>query len=40
MSDKRPETLTVDRMPTPVGEVLIVTDAECGRWISRTSNRE
>jgi methylated-DNA-[protein]-cysteine S-methyltransferase len=28
MSDTRPETLTIDRMPTPVGEVLIVTDPE------------
>jgi len=28
MSDMRPETLTLDRMATPLGKVLLVTDAE------------
>lgn len=28
MSRKPPETLTLDRVPTPVGEVLLVTDGE------------
>jgi methylated-DNA-[protein]-cysteine S-methyltransferase len=28
MTARPPETLTLDRLPTPVGEVLIVTDAQ------------
>lgn len=28
MTDARPESLTLDRMETPVGEMLVVTDAE------------